>query len=124
MPLLWFTQNYLQSHLISNKESVDTSTPQGKLMLTMIGAIYEFERVNMLERQREGIAIKKAQDKLLPLEKRTYKGRKPVDIPDFKRNYQRYLRRELTKVSLAKELNVSRPTLDKLIKAYENPEAL
>ncbi len=49
--------------------------PQVKLMLTMIGIIYEFERVNMLERQREGIAIKKEQDRLLPHEKRTYKGR-------------------------------------------------
>lgn len=107
-------------HLISNKESVDTSTPQGKLMLTMIGAIYEFERVNMLERQREGIAIKKAQDKLLPLEKRTYKGRKSVDIPDFEIHYQRYLRRELSKVQLASELHISRPTLDKLIKEYKH----
>ena len=43
-------------HLVSNKEAIDTSTPQGKLMLTMIAAIYEFERTNMLERQREGIA--------------------------------------------------------------------
>ena len=46
-------------HLVSNKESIDTSTPQGKLMLTMIGAIYEFERTNLLERQKEGIAIAK-----------------------------------------------------------------
>ena len=47
-------------HLVSNKEFVDTSTPTGKLMLTMIGAIAEFERTNMLERQKEGIAIAKA----------------------------------------------------------------
>ncbi|WP_219716766.1 recombinase family protein, partial [Clostridioides difficile] len=40
--------------LISDKENLDTSTPTGKLMLTMLGAIYEFERTNMLERQREG----------------------------------------------------------------------
>ena len=31
-------------HLVSNKENIDTSTPTGKLMLTMIGAIAEFER--------------------------------------------------------------------------------
>ena len=41
-------------HLVSNKENIDTSTPTGKLMLTMIGAINEFERMNLLERQREG----------------------------------------------------------------------
>lgn len=43
--------------LVSNKENLDTSTPTGKLMLTMIGAINEFERTNLLERQAEGIAI-------------------------------------------------------------------
>ncbi len=49
--------------LISNKENIDTSTPTGKLMVTMIGAINQFERENLLERQREGIAIAKAQGK-------------------------------------------------------------
>lgn len=46
--------------LISNKENLDTSTPTGKLMLTMIGAINEFERTNLLERQAEGCRIAKA----------------------------------------------------------------
>lgn len=45
--------------LKSLKENLDTNTSTGKLMLTMIGAINEFERANMLERQREGIAIAK-----------------------------------------------------------------
>lgn len=45
--------------LVSTKENLDTSTPTGKLMLTMIAAINEFERMNLLERQREGIAIAK-----------------------------------------------------------------
>jgi DNA invertase Pin-like site-specific DNA recombinase len=47
-------------HLVSNKERIDSSTPTGKMMLTMIGAINEFERQNLLERQREGIAIAKS----------------------------------------------------------------
>ena len=38
-------------HLVSNKENIDSSTPHGRLMLTMIGAIAEFERQNLLERQ-------------------------------------------------------------------------
>lgn len=98
--------------LVSNKENIDTSTPTGKLMLTMIGAINEFERTNLLERQREGIAIAKR-------EKR-YKGRKAVNIPDFERHYQRYMNREVSKSQLAKELNISRPTLDKLIAEHKN----
>lgn len=106
-------------NLISVKESLDSSTPTGKLMLTMIGAINEFERANLLERQREGIALAKAQGK--------YKGRKEVNISNFGEYYDRYLNREFTKVSLAKELNISRNTLDKLIKEHlstKNPSSL
>lgn len=97
-------------NLVSNKEQIDTSTPQGKLMLTMIGAIYEFERTNMLERQREGIEIAKREG--------IYKGRKAIQIDDkiFIEQYNRYMNREITKTELAKVLNVSRPTLDKMIK--------
>ena len=97
--------------LVSNKENIDTGTPTGKLMLTMIGAINEFERTNLLERQREGIAIAKREKK--------YKGRKAVTSPDFEEHYQRYLKREINKSELAKELKISRPTLDKLINEYQ-----
>ncbi|MBZ5753047.1 recombinase family protein [Metabacillus rhizolycopersici] len=97
--------------LVSIKENIDTSTPNGKLMLTMLGAINEFERANMLERQREGIAIAKAEGK--------YKGRKEVTIPDFDKHYKRYMNREVSKTQLAIELGVSRPTLDKLIKEHQ-----
>lgn len=99
-------------HLVSNKENVDTSTPTGKLMLTMIGAIAEFERQNMLDRQAEGIAIAKREGK--------YRGRKAIEIDSdlFKAQYERYTRREINKTELAKALKVSRPTLDKMIKEY------
>ena len=97
-------------HLVSNKENLDTSTPTGKLMLTMIAAINEFERENLLERQRDGIAIAKEQGK--------FKGGqvKRIDDKTFTEAYERYQRRELTKTQLAAELKISRPTLDKLIK--------
>jgi DNA invertase Pin-like site-specific DNA recombinase len=49
---------------------IDTSTPTGKLMLTVLGGVAEFEREIMLERQREGIAKAKAAGK--------YKGRAPT----------------------------------------------
>jgi DNA invertase Pin-like site-specific DNA recombinase len=97
-------------HLFSNKENIDTSTPTGKLMLTMIGAINEFERTNLLERQREGIPVAVKEGK--------YKGRKEIKIDNFPVQYKRYLHREISKAQLAKELNISRPTLDKLIKEY------
>lgn len=97
--------------LVSNKENIDTSTPTGKLMLTMIGAINEFERTNLLERQREGIAIAKREGK--------YKGRKAVEIPNFAACYDRYASREISKSELARQLNISRPTLDKLIAEHQ-----
>jgi DNA invertase Pin-like site-specific DNA recombinase len=50
--------------------AIDTGTAQGKLLLTMIGAVATFERELMLERQREGIARAKAKGK--------YRGRKPT----------------------------------------------
>ena len=60
---------------ISLKENIDTTTPQGRFMLTAFGALAELERENILERQREGIAIAKEQGK--------YKGRKPQEVdPD------------------------------------------
>ncbi|WP_420591394.1 recombinase family protein [Bacterioplanoides sp.] len=49
---------------------IDTGTPTGRLMLTMIGAIATFEREIMLERQAEGIAKAKQDGR--------YKGRKPT----------------------------------------------
>ena len=49
---------------------VDTSTPTGRLLLTMLGAVAEFERAIMLERQREGVAKARAAGK--------YQGRAPT----------------------------------------------
>lgn len=97
-------------HLVSNKENIDSSTPTGKLMLTMIGAIAEFERQNLLERQREGIAIAKREGK--------YKGGQIKKIDDnlFTTVYEKYKSRQITKKAMAEQLKISRPTLDKLLK--------
>ena len=62
---------------VSQKEAIDTTTPTGKFMLTIFGAVAELEREYILQRQREGIAIAKEQGK--------YTGRKPVEHPNFSR---------------------------------------
>ena len=59
---------------VSLKENIDTTTPQGRFMLTVFGALAELERENILERQREGIEIAKSEGK--------YKGRKPIDYDE------------------------------------------
>lgn len=45
---------------VSQKEHIDTTTPTGKFMLTVFGAVAELERVYILQRQAEGIASAKA----------------------------------------------------------------
>ena len=94
----------------SLKENFDTSTPSGRLQMTMMAAIAEFERDMILERQREGIAIAKREGK--------YKGRKAVSVPNIGDYYKKYMLRQGTKTSIAKELGISRTTLDKLFKEY------
>ena len=94
--------------LISSKESIDTATPTGKLMLTMVGAISTFERECLLERQREGIAIAKA--------KGVYKGRQKTRPENFDILLEKYKTREIkTKSELAQMLGISRQTLYSLI---------
>jgi DNA invertase Pin-like site-specific DNA recombinase len=88
--------------LVSNKENLDTTTATGKLMLTVIAAINEFERNNLLERQREGIEIAKRKGK--------FKGRKKIDYPaNWEEIINLYMKRKLTaegamKLFLPKEL--------------------
>lgn len=101
-----------QVHLISLKENLDTSTATGKLMLTMIAAINEFERQNILERQAEGIAIAKKRG--------AYKGRKQIEVKDFDKYYNLYIRHEMSKSEIAKKLGISRPTVDRLMVQYKN----
>lgn len=100
-------------NLVSNKENLDTSTAAGKLMLTMIAAINEFERQNLLERQREGIEIAKREGK--------FKGGqvKKIDETTFQNLLAKYNNRELNKVEFAAALGISRPTLDKLLKEHK-----
>lgn len=99
-------------NLVSHKESIDTATATGKLMLTMIGAIAEFERQNMLERQREGIALAKANGR--------YKGRKSVDYPsNWDEIYPKWKKRELTSNKAMEDMGLKRNTFYKLVKEFE-----
>jgi DNA invertase Pin-like site-specific DNA recombinase len=78
--------------------NLDTSTPTGKLMLTMLGAIAEFERGLMLERQSEGIARAKAEGK--------YKG-KPSQLGKLLPEIEKMKALHMTLADISKQLNVS-----------------
>ena len=94
-------------HLVSNKENLDSSTPTGKLMLTMIGAINEFERTNMLERQLEGVKIAKKNGR--------YK-KKDIDMDLFNKLKKDVDKGRLTVATASEELGISRVTWWKLAK--------
>lgn len=71
---------------ISKKESLDTTTSIGKMMLTFIAGINQFEREIMLERQKEGIAAMETVDGR-KISKRTGRGfgRPNEEVPDFEK---------------------------------------
>ena len=76
---------------------INTATPTGKLMLTMIGAIATFEREMMLERQAEGIALAKLKGK--------YKGRKATARNQSKEVIE-LLEKGLSKPEISRQLVV------------------
>ena len=95
--------------LISIKEKLDTSTPAGKLMVTMLGAIYEFERANLLERQKDGIAVAKKEGK--------YKGRKKINKPaNWHEVYSDWSCRKITAKKACELLNLKTNTFYNFVK--------
>ena len=81
----------------------DTNDPCAVLMLSVMGAVAEFERSLLLERQREGIAIAKAKGK--------YKGRVPSLTDEQAAEVSRRLTDGESAVALAREFGVSRATV-------------
>lgn len=91
-----------QVEFVSRKEAIDTTTPTGKFMLTVFGAVAELERDYILQRQREGIDIAKAQGK--------YTGRKPITHPDYDRVVAKWHSGQFTAVQAMKQLGMSKAT--------------
>ena len=97
--------------LISIKEKLDTSTPAGKLMVTMLGAIYEFERANLLERQKDGIAVAKKKEG-------RYKGRKKIQKSDnWQEVYSDWSCRKITAKKACELLKLKTNTFYNFVKA-------
>ncbi|KXV01032.1 integrase [Gluconobacter potus] len=78
---------------------LDTRNATAKLMLTMLGAIGEFERALMKERQQEGIAKAKEQGK--------YRGRKPTAMAQSQ-DIRKMKSQGVSVTEIAKKLNISR----------------
>jgi DNA invertase Pin-like site-specific DNA recombinase len=85
---------------------IDTQTPTGKLMLTVLGGIAQFEREMMLERQREGIAKAKTAGK--------YKGRKPLSV-DVSQEVIHLVEKGITKASIARQLHIGEASVYRIL---------
>lgn len=98
--------------LISIKENLDTSTSTGMLMVSMIGAVNQFQLANQREKQLEGIAIAKANGK--------YKGRKKIDFPDnWELVYNKWKCREIKSKEAMELTGLKKATFYNLLKEYE-----
>jgi DNA invertase Pin-like site-specific DNA recombinase len=86
---------------------MDTQTPTGKLMLTVLAGVAQFEREIMLERQREGVAKAKAQGK--------YKGRKPISL-ETQQEVIRLAIQGTSKASIARKLGIGEATVYRILK--------
>ena len=87
---------------VSKKEAIDTTTPTGKFMLTVFGAVAELEREYILQRQREGIAIAKEQGK--------YKGRKPIEAPELEQTIAKWKSGSITAAEAMRTLHMTKTT--------------
>ena len=99
--------------LKSIKEQIDTTTPQGKLMLTIFAGLAEFERDMILQRQREGIEIAKRAGK--------YKGRTPIpfDENQFRREVAVWRKGEQTARAAMQHLNMKPNRFYRKVKEFE-----
>ena len=93
---------------VSQKESIDTTTPTGKFMLTVFAAVAELERDYILQRQREGIEAAKA--------KGVYKGRKPIMRENFEAVVTIWRQGEITAVEAMRRLNMKPSTFYRKVK--------
>ena len=99
---------------VSKKEAIDTTTPAGKFMLTVFGAVAELEREYILQRQREGIAIAKANG--------VYRGRKPIQPPEFEKVMAKWQRREITAAEAMRQMGMSKSTFYRKVRDLKKTE--
>ena len=97
---------------ISKKENIDTSTPTGKFMLTVFGAVAQLERDYLKQRQREGIEIAKRNG--------VYKGRRKIEVSDkFSKTYKEWKSGHITARRAMEILNLKANTFYRRVKEYE-----
>ena len=113
---------------ISQKEAIDTTTPTGKFMLTIFGAVSELERSYILQRQREGIEA-------MPIDEKTGKrkssktgkvtGRPSMKYPkNWDKIYNQYITKELNVKQICKLYEIPRSSFYVLVDRYRQENNL
>jgi len=97
---------------ISKKECIDTTTPTGKFMLTVFGAVATLERESILSRQAEGIAVAKAEGK--------YTGRKKIESADFAGVYAQWTAKAITATRAMELLSMKPNTFYRRVKELQS----
>ena len=87
-------------------------SPISKLMLSVMGAVHEFERSLIKERQLEGIALAKKRG--------AFKGRKKSLSQGEVAELRQRIATGLSKARASREFGISRETLYKYLKEAEN----
>lgn len=113
--LLEITKEFQEKHVnfVSAKEQIDTSTATGRLVFHLIASIAEFERDLIKERQREGIEASRKAGKHLGRPHKSY------DKALFQTLYRLYQQRKVSVSAIAKEMQISRATVYRLIADQE-----
>jgi DNA invertase Pin-like site-specific DNA recombinase len=97
--------------LVSQKEAIDTKTPQGRFVLSVFGALAELERETLPQRQREGIEAAKRRGR--------HMGRPRKQVPaNFDKVYMRWRAGELTAVEAQRLTGLSHATFYRLTNRY------
>jgi DNA invertase Pin-like site-specific DNA recombinase len=97
---------FLKEHLTFTGED----SPMSKLMLAVMGAIHEFDRAILKERQREGIALAKKRG--------TFKGRKRSLSETQAAEIRKQITIGTSKAQIAREYGISRQTLYQYLREW------
>lgn len=92
---------------------IDSDSPVGKLIIAIMAELAEVERLNILERQRQGLELAKAEGR------KNGRPRKELDEKEFNRIYEKYLRNEISVTDAAKLLCISRATFYRRVEEFE-----
>lgn len=102
---------YFEEHevkLMSLKENFDTSTPHGRLMMTVFQAFSQFERDLIVERTKEGLKSARARGR---------KGGRPrVNQRDIERAVKLYVSQAYSIKEITEMTGISKATLYRYLK--------